>query len=150
MYSKIDKVLKQVKKNQKVSSLQNKKNYYQLGEYQQLRGKVQGISKDIKWVANRTYKYYDGVNFEGSTSRQLTKMKADSFDLIVKERQLSRGKVLLENTPVKVEISRNQEDWFNSLEEELTQVQEDLNFYDNILGEFTAEDIVSLGLDSRD
>ena len=56
---------------------------------------------------------------------------------------------LLENTPVEVEISRDQEDWFNSLEEELTQVQEDLNFYDNILEKFTAEDIVSLGLDSR-
>ena len=40
--------------------------------------------------------------------------------------------------------------WFSSLEEELTQVQEDLNFYDNILGEFTAEDIVSLELNSRD
>ncbi len=49
-----------------------------------------------------------------------------------------------------MEISRDQEDWFNSLEEELIQVQEDLNFYDNILGEFTAEDIISLGLDSRD
>ena len=57
--------------------------------------------------------------------------------------------IVLENTPVEAEISRDQEDWFNSLEEELTQVQEDLNFYDNILGEFTAEDIVSLGLDSR-
>src|SRR6266511_5725938 len=56
---------------------------------------------------------------------------------------------LLENTFVKAEISRDQEDWFNSLEEELIQVQEDLNFYDNILGEFMAEDIVSLGLDSR-
>ena len=55
----------------------------------------------------------------------------------------------MENTPVEAEISRDQEDWFNSLEEELIQVQEDLNFYDNILGEFTAEDIVSLGLDSR-
>src|SRR6266542_1757278 len=57
--------------------------------------------------------------------------------------------MLLEDTLVEAEISRDQEDWFNSLEEELTQVQEDLNFYDNILGEFTAEDIVSLGLDSR-
>src|SRR6266540_2172031 len=57
--------------------------------------------------------------------------------------------MLLENTPVEAEISRDQEDWFNSLEEELIQVQEDLNFYDNILEEFTAEDIVSLGLDSR-
>src|SRR6266511_1820245 len=76
-------------------------------------------------------------------------MKADSFDLIVKGRQLSRGEALLENIPIEAEISRDQEDWFNSLEEELTQVQEDLNFYDNILGEFTAEDIVSLGLDSR-
>ncbi len=56
---------------------------------------------------------------------------------------------VLENTPVEAKISRDQEDWFNSLEEELTQVQKDLNFYDNILGEFTAEDIVSLGLDSR-
>ncbi len=41
-------------------------------------------------------------------------------------------------------------DWFSSLKEELTQVQEDLNFYDNILGKFTAEGIISLGLDSRD
>jgi len=57
--------------------------------------------------------------------------------------------MVLENTPVEAEISRDQEDWFNSLEEELIQVQEDLNFYDNILREFTAEDIVSLGLDSR-
>ncbi len=55
----------------------------------------------------------------------------------------------MENTPIEAKISRDQVDWFNSLEEELTQVQEDLNFYNDILGEFTAEDIVSLGLDSR-
>src|SRR6266498_3636609 len=76
-------------------------------------------------------------------------MKADNFDLIVKRRQLSRGETLLENTFVEADTSRDQEDWFNSLEEELTQVQEDLNFYDDILGEFTAKDIISLGLDSR-
>src|SRR6266542_5711056 len=58
-------------------------------------------------------------------------------------------RTLLENTPVEAEISHDQEDWFSSLEEELTQVQEDLNFYDNYLEKFTAEDIVSLGLDSR-
>src|SRR6266540_6516637 len=57
--------------------------------------------------------------------------------------------MVLENTPVEANLSRDQEDWFNSLEEELTQVQEDLNFYDNILGEFTAEDSISLGLASR-
>ena len=56
---------------------------------------------------------------------------------------------MLENTPVEAEISHNQEDWFNFLEEELTQVQEDLNFYNNILEEFMAKDIISLGLDSR-
>src|SRR6266542_1599835 len=145
----MDEILKRIKKNQKISSLQNKKDHYQLGEYQQLRGKVQGIFKNVRWAANRTYKYYDGVNFEGPTSRQLMKMKADNFDLIVKGRQLSRGEALLENTPVEAEVSRDQEDWLNSLEEELTQVQEDFNFYDNILGEFTAEDIVSLGLDSK-
>ena len=55
----------------------------------------------------------------------------------------------MKNTPVEAEISRDQEDWFNSLEEKLTQVQKDLNFYDNILEEFMAKDIVSLGLDSR-
>src|SRR6266498_5901425 len=148
--TKMDEILKQIKKNRKVSSLQNKKDYYQLREYQQLRGKVQGISKDVRWTANRTYKYYDRVNFEGPTSQQLTKMKADNFDLIVKGRQLSRREALLENTPVKAETSRDQVDWFNSLEEELTQVQEDLNFYDNILEEFTAEDIILLGLDFRD
>jgi len=55
----------------------------------------------------------------------------------------------LENTPVEVKISHDQVNWFNSLEEELTQVQKDLNFYDNILEEFTTEDIVSLELDFR-
>ncbi len=48
-----------------------------------------------------------------------------------------------------MKISRDQVDWMSSLEEKLTQVQEDLSFYDNILGEFTAEDIISLGLNSR-
>ena len=58
-------------------------------------------------------------------------------------------KILLENTPVEVEISRDQVNWMNSLEEELVQVQEDLSSYNNILEEFIVEDIVSLGLDSR-
>ncbi len=79
----------------------------------------------------------------------MTKIKVEDFDLIIKGRQLSRGEALLENTSVEAEISHDQVDWFNSLEKELTQVQEDLSFYNNILGEFTAEDIVSLGLDSR-
>ena len=57
--------------------------------------------------------------------------------------------MLLENTPVKAKILRDQVDQFSSLEEELTQVQEDLNFYDNILGKFTAKDIISLKLNSR-
>jgi len=34
-------------------------------------------------------------------------------------------------------------------EEELTQVQEDLNFYNDILEEFMVKDIVLLGLDFR-
>jgi len=55
----------------------------------------------------------------------------------------------LKNTPIEAETLRDQVDWFNSLEEELIQVQEDLNFYNNILGKFTAKDIVLLGLDSR-
>ncbi len=41
-------------------------------------------------------------------------------------------------------------DWLNSLEEKLTQVQKDLSFYNNILEEFMAEDIVSLELDFKD
>ncbi len=149
IYNKMNKILKHIKKNRKVSSLQNKKDYYQLREYQQLRGKINGISKNIRWVANRIYKYYDGINFEGPTPWQLMKIKTDNFDLIVKGWQLSRREALLENSPVKMEILRDQKDWFNSLEEELTQVQEDLSFYNNLLGEFTAEDIVLLGLDSR-
>ena len=34
-------------------------------------------------------------------------MKAEEFDLIVKGRQLSKGEILLENTPVEAEISRD-------------------------------------------
>ena len=145
----MDEILKRIKKNWKVSSLQNKKDYYQLREYQQLRGKVHGISKDVRCIANRTYKYYDRVNFERPTPQQLTKMKAENFDLIVKGWQLSRRETLLKNTSVEEEILHDQVDWFNSLEEKLTQVQENLSFYNNILGEFTTEDIVLLGLDSR-
>ena len=65
----MNEILKCIKKNQKVSFLQNKKDYYQLGEYQQLRGKVNRIFKDIRWAANRIYKYYDGINFERPTSQ---------------------------------------------------------------------------------
>ena len=72
-----------------------------------MREKVHRISKDVRWAANRIYKYYNRVNFEGSTPQQLMKMKAEEFDLIVKRRQLSRGETLLENTPVKAEISCN-------------------------------------------
>ncbi len=57
--------------------------------------------------------------------------------------------LLLENTFIKAEISRVQVDWLNSLKEELTQVQEDLSFYNNILEEFMTENIISLRLDSR-
>ena len=39
--------------------------------------------------------------------------------------------------------------WLNSLEEKLTQVQEDLSFYNNILEEFMVKNIVLLGLNSR-
>ncbi len=48
----MNKILKQIKKNQKISSLQNKKDYYQLEEFLFIKGKVTRISKDIKWVAN--------------------------------------------------------------------------------------------------
>src|SRR6266542_2918597 len=104
----MDEILKQIKKNRKVSFLQNKKDYYQLGEYQQLRRKINGISKDVRWAANRTYKYYNRENFEGSTPRQLMKIKAAEFDLIIKGRQLSRGEALLENILIKAKTSRNQ------------------------------------------
>ena len=57
--------------------------------------------------------------------------------------------ILLENTFIEVEISYDQVDWLNLLKEELTQVQEDLSFYNNILEKFMAEDIVSLELNSR-
>ncbi len=81
----MNKILKRIKKNRKVSSIQNKKDYYQFGEFLFAKEKVTRISKNVKWIANRTYKYYDRVNFEGLTPRQLTKMKAEDFDLVVKE-----------------------------------------------------------------
>ncbi len=66
-----------------------------------------GISKDVRWAANRTYKYYDEENFKGLTPWQLTKIKAEDFELIVKEWQLVREEILLKNTSVEVEISRD-------------------------------------------
>ncbi len=74
----------------------------------------------MKWAANRTYKYYDRVNFEGLTPQQLMKIKAEKFDLIVKGQQLSREEALLENIPIEADISCDQVDWMNSFEEELT------------------------------
>ena len=56
---------------------------------------------------------------------------------------------MLENTLVEAKTSRDQVDWFNSLEKELTQVQEDLNFYNDILEKFMTKDIVPLEMDSR-
>ncbi len=103
----MDKIIKWIKKNQKNSSLQNKKDYYWLGEFLYTKEKVIRISKNAKWTANRTYKYYDEVNFERLTPQQLTKIKIDNFDLVVKRRQLSREEALLENISTEVKISHN-------------------------------------------
>ena len=81
----MNKILKHIKKNHKVFLLQNKKNYYQLGKFLYVKGKVFRIFKNAKWATNRTYKYYDWVNFKELTSWQLIKMKADDFNLVVKE-----------------------------------------------------------------
>jgi len=56
----------------------------------------------------------------------------------------------LKNISVEVKISHDQIDWLNSLEEELMQIQEDLSFYNNILGEFMVKDIILLELNSMD
>jgi len=64
----MDEILKRIKKNWKVSSLQNKKDYYQLGEFLNTKEKVSRIFKDVKWVANWTFKYYDKTNFNRPTS----------------------------------------------------------------------------------
>ncbi len=48
----MDEILKRIKKNQKVSLLQNKKDYYQLGEFLFAKGKITEIFKDAKWAAN--------------------------------------------------------------------------------------------------
>ncbi len=103
----MDKILKWIKKNQKVSSLQNKKNYYQLEEFLYAKEKVIRVFKNVKWAANWTYKYYDKVNFERPILQQLMKMKVDDFNLVVKGRQLNREEALLKNTLIEVEISRD-------------------------------------------
>ncbi len=64
----MNKILKCIKKNCKVSSLQNKKDYYQLRKFLHIKEIVIRISKDIKQTANQIYKYYNRVNFKGSTS----------------------------------------------------------------------------------
>ncbi len=56
----------------------------------------------------------------------------------------------MKNISVEVKISHDQIDWLNSLEEELMQIQEDLSFYNNILGEFMVKDIILLELNSMD
>ncbi len=103
----MDEILKWIKKNWKVSLLQNKKDYYQFEEFLYMKEKVIKIFKDAKWAANRTYKYYDRVNFKGFTPWQLTKIKANDFNLVIKKWQLSREKALLENISIKVKISHN-------------------------------------------
>ncbi len=60
----MDEIFKCIKKNCKVSFLQNKKDYYQLEKFLNMKGKVIRIFKDIKWAANHIYKYYDKVNFK--------------------------------------------------------------------------------------
>ena len=56
---------------------------------------------------------------------------------------------MLKNILVETDISHDQVDWLNLLEKELSQIYEDLSFYNNIIGEFIAEDIILLGIDSK-
>ncbi len=50
-----------------------------------MKEKIIRISKNAKQVANRMYKYYDKVNFKELIPQQLTKIKADNFNLIIKK-----------------------------------------------------------------
>ncbi len=56
---------------------------------------------------------------------------------------------MLKNILVETDISHDQVDWLNLLEKELSQIYEDLSFYNNIIGDFIAEDIILLGIDSK-
>ena len=104
----MNEIIERVKANRKISPLQNKKDYYQLGKFLKSVGNLEGISKNTKWAARRTFKYYDGVNFEGPSPRQLTKMKAKDFNLVVKGRQQVEREALLEESPPRTELSRDQ------------------------------------------
>ena len=101
-------IILRIKLNRKTSTVQNKKDYYEVGKYLIKGGKLETLCKQTKWAARRTYKYYDGVTWEGPTPRQLTKIKAADFENVLMGRERSRRGNLLEVMPTETRISRDE------------------------------------------
>ena len=98
----IREALERINKNRKKSGEDNKIDFFILGEYLTLKGKLpKKWHNESKLSAKRTYQYYkiNEGNWIGPSPRQLGKMNKEKFESVLKGREQLFGKTLLETSP---------------------------------------------------
>src|SRR6266542_3269326 len=94
--SDIKQLLKEIKDEPIRYRDQNKKKWYKIGKYL-LNGNKMVMHKEIQIAAQRTYQYYSKIkgDWDGPSSRQLSKMKKSKFLDLLKGREEIEREILL-------------------------------------------------------
>ncbi len=94
--SDIKQLLKEIKDESIRYRDQNKKKWYKIGKYL-LNGNKMVMHKEIQIAAQRTYQYYSKIkgDWDGPSSRQLSKMKKSKFLDLLKGREEIEREILL-------------------------------------------------------
>src|SRR6266498_111790 len=94
--SDIKQLLKEIKDEPMRNKDQNKKKWYKIGKYL-LRGNKLIMYKETQIAAWRTYQYYSKIkgDWDGSSPRQLSKMKKLKFLDLLKGRKEIEREILL-------------------------------------------------------
>src|SRR6266540_3633580 len=94
--SDIKQLLKEIKDEPMQYRDQNKKKWYKIGKYLLNRNKLV-MHKETQIVARQTYQYYSKIkgDWDGSSSRQLLKMKKSKFLDLLKGREEIEREILL-------------------------------------------------------
>ena len=94
--SDVKQLLKEIKDEPMRQRDQNKRKWYKIGKYL-LNGNKIVMHKETQIAARKTYQYYSKIkgDWDGPSSRQLSKMKKSKFLDLLKKREEIEREILL-------------------------------------------------------
>ncbi len=140
--SNIKQFLKEIKDEPMRNRNQNKKKWYKVGKYLLNENKLV-MHKEIQIAAWRTYQYYSKIkgDWDGPSSRQLSKMKKSKFSDLLKGREEIEREILLTFSTINQDhVMEDHTDGWHVIKE--THVEEDHVEEQHVTWNFNSEDHV--------